>query len=759
MKIIKKYKDIFAILIICFLTILFFSRVIFLPDTYMIPWDSFDQQYSWLNDLIYGIRNGEFPMWSNSYFSGFPSIADPQQGCFYPFNLILTIFANSETNTISYYPIEMMEIFHFALIGIFTYYMIKELKISSMAALIGAICFEFCGYVIAHPEHYSTIMSLTWIPFSIRYLIRFKKEQRFSNFAGFIIGLLLCILGGHTQTTLYGGVLILILMCVFFINLWQKEGKKKAATFIISIGIALIITVMLASIQLLPTWELMNQSTREKMQYETFLSSSGNPISIVSIFLPKAIDLENIKNQTSIVETYYYFGILPIIFLIMVILSRNTKEKKKKIILWIALAILFYMLSLGKHTFLNKILYQIPLLNKLQRTVNFMFNASLCISIAVAYAVDIILQKSEYKLKIKSSLCCIEILVLMTLLYLVFKGIAEDSNQYIYLLKNIIFICIVLISFYIFYLLYQEGKLNRLQFAIICIIICFIDIFLSSYTQQFACNLYNKELVYYYSSEEGKKIKNILNKTEERTANMTYLNIGSILRNNDILGYNPLKLKKYEKYMQNLGNMLEPEQYNKIDEESKLLDLLSVKYIVKKVNTTKTENTIIYENKNIKIYENKNAEPMYYFTKKIKNIENDDLILEKIKNKDYIPQEIVYTTEKTTKDYKISENDTVELIEKTNNKIILKTVNENEAYLSTSEIMYPGWKVKINGEEGKIDTVNTIFRGIELPQGENYIELYFLPDSFIIGKNISIIGFIIFLSIFAFREKIEKVLL
>jgi len=116
----------------------------------------------------------------------------------------------------------------------------------------------------------------------------------------------------------------------------------------------------------------MQQSTRKEMTYENFSHNSGNPMYIISTILPITAELENIDNGTANVESYYYFGSLPIVFFFVAIFNKCEKNKKREIIKWTIIAILFYILSLGHHTFLHKILYNVPLINKLQRSCNFM---------------------------------------------------------------------------------------------------------------------------------------------------------------------------------------------------------------------------------------------------------------------------------------------------------------------------------------------------------------------------------------------------
>lgn len=124
---------------------------------------------------------------------------------------------------------------------------------------------------------------------------------------------------------------------------------------------------------------------------------------------------------------------------------------------------------------------------------------------------------------------------------------------------------------------------------------------------------------------------------------------------------------------------------------------------------------------------------------------------------DYNPLLEVYGEKIENKEYKISENANIEILEKENNYIKLKVTNENESYIGTTEIMYDGWKAKINGIEKDVDTINYIFRGIEVEEGENIVEFYYEPQSLKIGVIVSILGIVILIIYNLYDKRKQKI--
>ena len=71
--------------------------------------------------------------------------------------------------------------------------------------------------------------------------------------------------------------------------------------------------------------------------------------------------------------------------------------------------------------------------------------------------------------------------------------------------------------------------------------------------------------------------------------------------------------------------------------------------------------------------------------------------------------------------------------------------SEDNAFLIFTDSYEKGWKLKRNGIEEKIYQTNLALRGILIPGGENYFEMYYSPDSFVWGWKLS--GLFIFLTI------------
>jgi len=83
---------------------------------------------------------------------------------------------------------------------------------------------------------------------------------------------------------------------------------------------------------------------------------------------------------------------------------------------------------------------------------------------------------------------------------------------------------------------------------------------------------------------------------------------------------------------------------------------------------------------------------------------------------------------------------------------------DEKAILVTSDILYPGWKVYVDGKKRDILEVNYAFRGVCLEAGDHTVDFRFQPDLVILGSIIGLLASIvcIFLIIGSYKNRIYK---
>jgi hypothetical protein len=162
------------------------------------------------------------------------------------------------------------------------------------------------------------------------------------------------------------------------------------------------------------------------------------------------------------------------------------------------------------------------------------------------------------------------------------------------------------------------------------------------------------------------------------------------------------------------------------------------------------------------VYENKDPIPMLYFVNKISLVDNtfkyfaegpqDDprtvVVTEKLSSPLKIPKAEPNTVVINLNERNDDSDRTINLLSKTNNKLVVKTKNKNDSILIYNDNFFPGWKVFIDGEEKELLLTNHTFKGVFVPNGEHLIEFVFDPLIFKLGLITYLLSFItVFLSV------------
>jgi len=77
---------------------------------------------------------------------------------------------------------------------------------------------------------------------------------------------------------------------------------------------------------------------------------------------------------------------------------------------------------------------------------------------------------------------------------------------------------------------------------------------------------------------------------------------------------------------------------------------------------------------------------------------------------------------------------------RTPNRVTLEAAGKGRALLVSSEMAYPGWRAKVDGQERSWVRVNHDFRGMSLQEGEERVKMSFEPSTFRLGAFLSLLS-------------------
>jgi hypothetical protein len=165
-----------------------------------------------------------------------------------------------------------------------------------------------------------------------------------------------------------------------------------------------------------------------------------------------------------------------------------------------------------------------------------------------------------------------------------------------------------------------------------------------------------------------------------------------------------------------------------------LLSLANVRYLITKWKIDGPGVRKVYDKGIVRVYENLDFLPRVLLVPKAIVIKDKERILRVLGTSGFDPKEKVILEEDIN--LKGEDGDRMgrcRIVEYGTNKIIIKASSSQPAFLFLSDTYYPGWKAYINGVEAKIYRANYVFRAIQIPAGDHKVEFVYRPSSFRVG--------------------------
>lgn len=712
------------IIILGILTVLFFYKLILHPTQMIYP--SYDLQYTYSFLRIFFVDSvksyGQIPLWNPLVFGGEPFLASSQSAIFYPLNLLY--FLVSSDLVFGY--MFMLDIF---LLGTFTYFFAREIKLDKFSAIIASITMMFSGNITSKilAGHIVIMDGIIWFPLLMYLYEKTINTKRFIFIIFSSIPISLMLFSGNVQIALYA-----LLTASLYVIFRTKFNFFKALSIL---SISVLIGFSISAIQIIPTLEFSKFSVRSSgLSYQWASDFSFHPYQWLTLFLPHFFGYPLITNtywgiNGNFWELCGYIGIFPIVLgIIAILLKRN-----KYILFFSILAIFAIFFAAGRFSFVYPLFYKfVPGFNLFRAPARFLFIYSFSIAILAAFGCNILVSKLTKKntkiIKIISSGLCI-IAVLSFLIFILITinkvdigkilqahgyAIGNNIQEIVRLIKKDIVLFSIL-SFSSAILLFLRVK-NILNIFAIKFLIIIIIIF----------NLWFFGLKFY----ETKSIKDVFKKTPEinifKNDNSIYRVFdldGKLLslpgRNNiqSLTGFESLYLTYYRDFLWQVGNHSDTPYETLFSiydiKNYEILKLLNVKYII---SNKKLSDPNIQKLQNIdSLYMIKNTRPRAYI--------DYPHGFQEIKIDKYSP-----------------------------NQIKLHTSLPQQGLLVLSEIWYPGWRAFDNGKELTINKTHSIFRSVNLNKGKHRVEFIFDPDTYKVGKIISILSIIFVIAYFIFYK-------
>jgi hypothetical protein len=314
MKRIKLLPAAASTLVVVALPLLFFWRLIF-TNLILVGVDSFLYFYPYKAYVAQALRAGRFPLWNPYLFMGAPLLANMQTAVLYPLHwLFLWLPAPKQ--------VAASIVLHVVLAGLGTLaYARRSLKLSWPGALTAAVIFALGGFIGAQTEHVNQLNVIAWLPWTFLLLdISTGSRRRVVPTLGLGLVIALMILAGHAQAT----YICLVGLGIYAVaggcrpqegqesNLKLRVSSLKARIpHLLVFASAIVVAMLLAAGQILPTLELSRLSVRSGgLPYREAVSFSLRPWLLHFTLLPPfGIDLSQVFGE-AYSEYVAYVGVI-----------------------------------------------------------------------------------------------------------------------------------------------------------------------------------------------------------------------------------------------------------------------------------------------------------------------------------------------------------------------------------------------------------------------------------------------------------------
>lgn len=703
------------------------------------------------------LKNKTLPLWNPYILTGIPLLSNFQSA---PFSITIPYYFI--TDNLNAWSLQVIT--QHILDCIFMYLLLRYLKLSKTASVFGGTVYAFSGFNMIWSQWNAHALAASFLP-----LITLITDKYFvvSSKIVFLIPaiILIQIMSGYPQILIYTAVIVFL---VWLIN-FKKNIDYFFKTFVISI--LYIFGFALASFQLFPSWELLQNSQRAIEPLE--FSSAFLPWQkIITFIAPDYFGNHVTNNYWGLTDYTTTTGYVGVVALVLSIYALKYIKKEKIVVLGSVLSITSLIISLP--TFISIYLWKSGIFGMQAASAHrgliiFTFG----VSMLSAFGYDRFVKTNRFVLSsLYKPIIIVGLLLCFYALYALTNSYYPSLLSYFNLqiidkwksdvaIRNLFLPYMIYILFYLCVLVRKINYFPKIVFSISIFILMVFELFRFGWK----FTPFTKKQLIYPTTPVIEFLKNNNEPIRTISTEVIPINMKMAYGIESFEGYDaiyPVNIAKYVA-VSNSNNITATPQgryASAVNYLSPLLDIANVKYLIalKKNDMGKPDQAgkipsylnnkykEVFNDKTTSVLENKNYMPraaMYYFWD---TIFDDNLLLSKLVNKDFDYKNTLIINEYIGKPEITSDaRNTVEYLMYRSDKSRIKITSTNDGLLFVSDLYYPGWKAYVDGKEVIILKANYAFRAVSVSQGSHVIEFVYKPDSFYTGVKISIISFLLLL--------------
>jgi hypothetical protein len=742
-------SDSLGVLILIVIAITFFSPLLF-GNKAIFYRDFTFVTFPFKFFLAQTFQEGAIPYWSPNVYAGMPFMAGFHAGVFYPPGILFLL-----KDTVL--ALNLFYLLHFLILGSFSFLLARSWGISFASALCCGITGMLSGFIVASTLLSNFFMAAVWLPMVFWMFHQFWTRGRIGYFVGLVVAIAAQTLAASPEISIMTMVLLYAHSLYF---LPRAPGISGVARLTALQGLAVILALGLAALQLIPTVKLMEHSLRDTgLAYETHSQWSLEPAKLTTLLLsPDYGSLLATRDYPSWFSGFFhtlYLGVLSLVFILFGLVYR----REKAIGFWLVIFSLGLFLSFGKFNPVYEIIYPwVPFLNLFRFPEKYFYISSFAAVFLSGYVLDAIIQNiDKHRLKI---------IPVLTVLVLLIGSILILAMEHSYLNAKLPLAALLIFGGSL--AMFHYGKINRSVFAGLVCLLVLMDLSVKDLrllpmidrkfyeekplVMDIVGDSFGKYRI--YSGRIAKTPNPDMNPPgftwmDELLLAKQYLRpfTGMVLGVEHVGGHPGLglELRKHLIWFYALIDAPPKKRF-------RILKRSNVKYWVdwdSPARFSTLRAPLVFPNR-VKVWED--ALPRAYLVGRAK-LEEESKILDTYYDKSFDPLSEVLFSQPVNFKPSSHFNGTVKDVTYRPNHVTVKTVQQGSGFLVLMDSYFPGWTVKVDGEEQSVLRANHFYRAVQLDSGPHTLEFDYFPEGFKMGLVISSAVFVLLVALSLWRGR------
>ncbi len=765
---VKRWLGNYQILLIA-APIILFAQVIFAGKA--LYWGTASLQFIPWRVLAYEqLSAGVWaPLWNPYNGMGAPLLANYQLAWFYPPSWILGLFYWAGSTPGLAWGYSLLVVLHIIAAGWGMAKLARRLGLNPFAQTVSGLAFGLCGYIIARGSFFSMVWAYAWLPWMIDQACKIASpiksyETRLYPFIppGLVFVITMQLLAGHAQIAWYS---LMITGFWLLYSGWVNGRIKGVGRALIRFGLTGLAAVCLSAVQLLPTVEYLMQSQRSSSYaYQAAMTYSFWPWRFLTLIAPDFFGNPGRGDYWGYVafwEDAIYIGVLPLFLAISTVIKSKKQRSDTKYtgltrFVW-GIIITAFIFGLGENTPIFPFLFKnVPTFDMFQAPARYLIWAVWGLSLLAGIGAHDWRRPAGKAMRwLKMGAAASTALMVGAIAGYFLLGNIIDKTS------------IVAVGLFGFWAmgaavlgLKAPWRDNDPKYsnswgwyvaAWIVLDLVTAGLWLNPvidagyYANTRRKNDYGGRVYITHDDEYLLKFVKFLNFNDLRAKDNWHQSRDELLPNLNILdqisitgNFDPLLPKRYSDWMERI-EYLSPETRNK------LLPIMGVSTIEKYRS---------YQGLGVDFIKIGDAQRVFWYScAETVDDPNDALVktIQKYLSDDPVSRNDCVVLEGTKIDNPIHKDRAAEYVvsdfEDSYHWIEFNVRSDIDGWLVLSDLWYPYWNARIDGQKAEVYPANFLFKGIKLPAGSHHVLFEYQPLPFIAGAVISIISWLLFVVI------------